>query len=93
LIVTGLAISFITESTPDEALFWVGNSSCSNDLVDIGDFEQVPVSPGIAIPASDRLCARSGEGENETMVSGYSVTSSTVSAPHTSHAIPNLQHP
>ena len=97
LIVTELSIDFTAMASPDQVEFWVGNASCdtllniaftdSSDVWDgtefltTGGIQQVPVSPGIAIPASDRLCASTNNGQNNVMISGYSVTSSTVTAP------------
>jgi hypothetical protein len=71
----------------DAPLVWNGTT-----LVQAGGVQQLPISPGIAIPAADRLCAGSEVGSNEVMASGYSVTSSTVTAPHVGHAVPKLLH-
>ena len=73
----------------DGTLLWNGSS-----YVLTGGMQSVPVGPGIAIPAGDRLCGVSESGNNVITVSGYSVTSSTVTAPHSAgQAIPKLRHP
>jgi hypothetical protein len=97
LIVTAVSIDFspLTSSSAD---VYVGNSTCGLLIIGIDDVDasltwngsldvaaggtqQVPVGPGIAIPGSDRLCA-DADGHNVVSVAGYSVPSSTVSAPH-----------
>jgi hypothetical protein len=70
----------------DGATVWNGTS-----LVLSGGVEQVPVAPGISVPAADRLCGASGEDDNDVMISGYSVPSSTVTAPQVAHAVPKLR--
>ena len=75
-----LVIAFV--SSP---VVWNGTSLESG-----GGLQSVPVSPGIAIPAADRLCGLSSSGSNQVSVAGYSVASSTVTTPHTSQAKPKL---
>jgi hypothetical protein len=59
------------------AAIWNGSS-----YVLSGGTQTVPVSPGLAVPAADRLCATAiGGSSADVMVSGYSVTSSSVTAP------------
>ena len=59
------------------AAIWNGSS-----YVLSGGTQTVPVSPGLAVPATDRLCASAFGGSSaNVMVSGYSVTSPSVTAP------------
>ena len=98
LIVTGLSVDFFAMNAPDHVTVYVGSSTCSglvniaivdsatewngSGYVMSGGMQSVPISPGIAIPAADRLCGHSSSSANYVDVSGYSVPSSAVTAPH-----------
>ena len=64
-------------ATVSAAIIWNGSGTKTE-----GGLQQVPVSPGIAIPASDRLCGTSIAAIDLIVVSGYSVASSVVTSPH-----------
>jgi len=71
------ASDLLTVAFVNGPAIWNGSS-----YVLSGGTQTVPVSPGVAIPATDRLCATALGGMNaDVMVSGYSVTSSSVTAP------------
>jgi hypothetical protein len=108
LIVTTIHLSTYSDPAPgmlDYVAFWVGNNTGCTGGGSVGSYEQlvnpgslgetdVPLSPGVAVPAGDALCAAANDKVDATVsAAGYTVPSSEVSAGplHRVRALPRLQ--